>query len=399
MATEPRIIKFFETTLRDGEQTPGVHYFPEEKLAIAQALAEMGFDTLDCGFGASSPSEIECIQLIAANVRNAEICSIARANPSDIDLAWEAVKDAEMPVIHPFISTSPLHRQVKLGKSRDEVREMARTAVARARGYTERVDFALEDCSRTEHDFILEVCEAVLKEGVRFIAICDTVGFALPWEFGKMVADVKREFPQARISAHCHDDLGLAVSNALEGLRNGAERVDTCINGLGERAGNAATEDVVMAIRTRSVDMGLDVRVDTTKLVPTSRLVAKLSGMQPQWTKSVVGANAFAHGGGIHQDGVLKDARTYEIMTPESIGLTSADRRMHVGKLSGRAALDAQMRELGYTLEKEQLNQAFEMAKLLLGKKRVLEEMDMRYIAETAKGRVEVVMHSESVGE
>jgi 2-isopropylmalate synthase len=384
MATEPRIIKFFETTLRDGEQTPGVNYFPEEKLAIAQALAEMGFDTLDCGFAASSPGERECIRLIAAKVRNAEVCSIARTNPSDIELAWEAVKDAEHPVIHPFVSTSPLHRQVKLGKTRDEVREMARTAVAQARSYTENVDFALEDSTRTEHDFILEVCEAVIKEGVRFIAICDTVGFALPWEFGKLVADVCREFPGVRISAHCHDDLGFAVANALEGLRNGAERVDTCINGLGERAGNAATEDVVMAIRTRSADLGLDVRVDTTKIVPTSRLVAKLSGMQPQWTKSVVGQNAFAHGGGIHQDGVLKDARTYEIMTPESIGLTSADRRMHMGKLSGRAALAAQMRELGYDLEKEQLNRAFDMAKLLLGKKKVLEEMDMRYIAETA---------------
>ncbi|TMD63901.1 MAG: 2-isopropylmalate synthase [Chloroflexi bacterium] len=384
MATEPRIIKFFETTLRDGEQTPGVNYFPEEKLAIAQALADMDFDTLDCGFAASSPAEMECIRLIASKVRNAEICSIARTHAADIERAWEAVKDAEYPVIHPFVSTSPLHRQVKLGKTRDEVREMARVAVAQARGYTENVDFALEDSTRTEHDFILEVCEAVLKEGVRFIAICDTVGFALPWEFGQLIADVKREFPQARISAHCHDDLGLAVANALEGLRNGAERVDTCINGLGERAGNAATEDVVMAIRTRSTDLGLDVKVDTTKLVPTSRLVAKLSGMQVQWTKSIVGQNAFSHGGGIHQDGVLKDARTYEIMTPESIGLRSADRRMHMGKLSGRAALSVQMRELGYELEKEQLNRAFEMAKLLLGKKKVLEEMDMRYIAETA---------------
>ena len=384
MSTEPRIIKFFETTLRDGEQTPGVNYFPDEKLAIAQALAEMGFDTLDCGFAASSPAEMECIRLIASKVRNAEICSIARTHRADIDSAWEAVKDAECPVIHPFVSTSPLHRQVKLGKTREEVLEMARTAVAYARTYTENVDFALEDSTRTEHDFILEVCEAVLKEGVRFIAICDTVGFALPWEFGRLVADVKREFPQARISAHCHDDLGLAVANALEGLRNGAERVDTCINGLGERAGNAATEDVVMAIRTRTADLGLDVKVDTTKLVPTSRLVAQLSGMQVQWTKSIVGQNAFSHGGGIHQDGVLKDARTYEIMTPESIGLTSADRRMHMGKLSGRAALAAQMRELGYELEKEQLNYAFDMAKLLLGKKKVLEEMDMRYIAETA---------------
>ena len=387
----PRIIKFYETTLRDGEQTPGVNYFPEEKLAIAQALADMGFDTLDCGFPISSPGEFEAVRLIASKVDNAEICAIARANPLDIERAWDAVKIAARPAIQPFISVSPLHRQVKLGKSRDEVRELAKAAVALGRSFTENVDFALEDTTRTEHDFILEVCEVIIKEGVRFVTLCDTVGFALPWEFGQLVADVRREFPGVRISAHCHDDLGLAVANAMEGLRNGAERVDTCINGLGERAGNAATEDVVMAIRTRSSDLGMDVRVDTTRLIPTSRLVAKLSGMQPQWTKSVVGANAFAHGGGIHQDSVLKDARTYEIMTPESIGLTAADRRMHMGKLSGRAALAAQMRELGYELEKDQLNRAFDMAKLLLGKKKVLEEMDMRYIAETAIGTVTIV--------
>src|SRR5881275_2588654 len=399
MATEPRIIKFFETTLRDGEQTPGVNYFPEEKLAIAQALADMGFDTLDCGFPISSPGEFEAVHLIASQVDNAEICAIARTHLADIDRAWEAVKIANRSAIQPFVSVSPLHRKVKLGKTREEVLEMARTAVAKARTYTENVDFALEDSTRTEHDFILEVCEAVLKEGVRFISICDTVGFALPWEFGKLVADVKREFPQARISAHCHDDLGLAVANALQGLRNGAERVDSCINGLGERAGNAATEDVVMAIRTRSADLGMDVKVDTTKITSTSRLVAKLSGMQVQWTKSIVGQNAFSHGGGIHQDGVLKDARTYEIMTPESIGLRSADRRMHMGKLSGRSTLAAQMRELGYELEKEQLSQAFDMAKLLLGKKKVLEEMDMRYIAEAAMGRMEMVISSTTVVE
>ncbi len=384
MTTEPRIIKFYETTLRDGEQTPGVNYFPEEKLAIAQALADMGFDTLDCGFPISSPGEFEAVRLIASKVDNAEICAIARANPADIERAWEAVKIAAHPAIQPFISVSPLHRKVKLGKTREEVLELARRAVAQGRSYTENVDFALEDTTRTEHDFILEVCEAILKEGVRFVTLCDTVGFALPWEFGQLVADVKREFPGIRISAHCHDDLGLAVANALEGLRNGAERVDTCINGLGERAGNAATEEVVMAIKTRSANLGMDVRIDTTKIIPTSRLVAKLSGMQPQWTKAVVGANAFAHGGGIHQDGVLKDASTYEIMTPESIGLTAADRRMHMGKLSGRAALNAQLRDLGYDLEKEQLNRAFDMAKLLLGKKKELEEMDLRYIAEAA---------------
>jgi 2-isopropylmalate synthase len=390
MTTEPRIIKFYETTLRDGEQTPGVNYFPEEKLAIAQALAAMGFDTLDCGFPVSSPGEFEAVRLIASKVENAEICAIARANPTDIACAWDAVKIAAHSAIQPFISVSPLHRKVKLGKTRAEVLELARTAVAQARTYTENVDFALEDTTRTEHDFILEVCEAILKEGVRFVTLCDTVGVALPWEFGELVADVKKEFPGIHISAHCHDDLGLAVANALTALRNGAERVDTCINGLGERAGNAATEEVVMAIKTRSADLGMDVRVDTTRIASTSRLVAKLSGMEPQWTKAIIGRNAFAHGGGIHQDGVLKDARTYEIMTPESVGLTSADRRMHVGKLSGRAALAAQMRELGYELEKEQLNHAFEMAKLLLGKKRELEEMDLRYIATTVMQKTTV---------
>jgi 2-isopropylmalate synthase len=380
----PRIIKFFETTLRDGEQTPGINYFAEEKLEIARALADMGFDTLDCGFAISGEPEFEAIRLIARNVHNAEICSIARSFPEDIDRAWEAVKDATHPSIHPFISTSPLHREAKLGKTRAEVLELARAAVARGRQYTENVDFALEDTTRTEHDFILEVVEAIMKEGVRFVSLCDTVGFALPWEFGQLVDDVRREFPGVHISAHCHDDLGLAVANALTALQHGAERVDTCFNGLGERAGNAATEDIVMAIRTRRADLDLDVKVDTTRIIPTSRLIARLSGMEPQWTKSVVGANAFAHGGGIHQDGVLKDRRTYEIMRPEDIGLPPSELRMHVGKLSGRAALNAQLSELGYDLSPEELARAFPLVKQVLGKKKILEEMDLRRCAEAA---------------
>jgi 2-isopropylmalate synthase len=395
-----RIVKFFETTLRDGEQTPGINYFAEEKLEIAQALANMGFDTLDCGFAISGEPEFEAIRLIARNVSNAEICSIARSYPADLDRAWEAVKDAAQSSIHPFISTSPLHREAKLGKTRQEVLEMARTAVAHGRQYTPNVDFALEDTTRTEHDFILEVVGAVMKEGVRFVALCDTVGFALPWEFGELVDDVRREYPDVRISAHCHDDLGLAAANALTALMHGAERVDTCINGLGERAGNAATEDIVMAIRTRREDLGLDVRVDTTKIIPTSRLVARLSGMQPQWTKSIVGANAFAHGGGVHQDGVLKDRRTYEIMRPEDIGLPPSEVRMHVGKLSGRAALNAQLKDLGYDLSSDQLARAFQLVKVVLGKKKVLEEMDLRRCADTAispTSSVESLMAEEAV--
>jgi 2-isopropylmalate synthase len=261
---------------------------------------------------------------------------------------------------------------------------MARTGVAHGRQYTPNVDFALEDTTRTEKDFIFEVVAAVMKEGVRFVALCDTVGFALPWEFGELVEEVRHEFPGVRISAHCHDDLGLAVANALTALTKGAERVDTCFNGLGERAGNAATEDVVMAIRTRRSDLDLDVRVDTTKIIPTSRLIARLSGMEPQWTKSVVGANAFAHGGGIHQDGVIKDTRTYEIMRPEDIGLPPSERRMYVGKLSGRAALNAQLKDLGYELSPDQLARAFQLVKHVLGKKKVLEEMDLRRCAEIA---------------
>jgi 2-isopropylmalate synthase len=264
------------------------------------------------------------------------------------------------------------------------VLEMARTGVARGRQYTPNVDFALEDTTRTEKDFIFEVVDAVMKEGVRYVALCDTVGFALPWEFGELVEEVRREFPGVRISAHCHDDLGLAVANALTALTKGAERVDTCFNGLGERAGNAATEDVVMAIRTRRSDLDLDVKVDTTKIIPTSRLIARLSGMEPQWTKSVVGANAFAHGGGIHQDGVIKDTRTYEIMRPEDIGLPPSERRMYVGKLSGRAALNAQLKELGYELSPDQLARAFQLVKHVLGKKKVLEEMDLRRCADIA---------------
>ncbi len=379
-----RIVKFYETTLRDGEQTPGINYFAEEKLEIARALADMGFDTLDCGFPISGQPEFEAVQLIARNVSNAEICAIGRAFREDVDRAWEAVKDAAQSSIQPFISTSPLHREHKLGKTRAEVLEMARATVARGREHTPNIDFALEDTTRTEHDFILEVVGAIMKEGARFVTICDTVGYALPWEFGELIDEIRREYPTVRISAHCHNDLGLAVANALTALQHGAERADTCVNGLGERAGNAATEELVMAIRTRHEDLGLDVRVDTTKIVPTSRLVARLSGMQPQWTKAIVGANAFAHGGGIHQDGVLKDARTYEIVRPEDIGLPASDRRMFVGKLSGRAALNAQLRELGYELTPEQLGRAFVLVKNLLGKKKTLEEMDLRQCAATA---------------
>jgi 2-isopropylmalate synthase len=378
----PRIVKMYETTLRDGEQTPGVHYFSHEKLAIAQALEELGVDTIDSGFPISSESEFKAVSLIASTIEKSEVCASARALPKDIKRAWEAVKHAAHPAIQSFISISPIHREVKLGKKRHEVLEMARMAVALARSFTEDADFALEDATRAEPDFVLEVCEAIQNEGVRFVTVCDTVGYALPWQFGQLIADIRKAFPSLRLSAHCHNDLGLAVANALEALRQGAERVDGCINGLGERAGNAAIEELAMAIRMHCADLGMDVRIDTTKITSVSRLVTKLSGMEVQWSKPVVGKNAFSHGGGIHQDGVLKDIRTYEIMTPEMIGLSAVDRHLHFGKLSGGAALDAKMRDLGYELAEEQLRYALDLAKSLLDKKKVLTEQDMCTLAE-----------------
>ena len=382
----PRIVKFFETTLRDGEQTPGINYFAEEKLEIARALADMGFDTLDCGFAVSGQPEFEALQLIARNVRNAEICSIARCFPEDIDRAWEAVKDAAQASIHPFISTSPLHREVKLGKTRAEVLELARTARgARPRAIPPNVDFALEDTTRTEHDFILEVVGAVVaKRACASSPSATPSASRCPGSSAQLVAEVKREFPDVRISAHCHDDLGLAVANALSGLINGAERVDTCINGLGERAGNAATEDVVMAIRTRRADLDLDVTVDTTKIIPTSRLVARLSGMQPQWTKSdrrrqrLRARRRHPPGRRAQRSPHLRDHAPGGYR-PAAVGAAHV-----VGKLSGRAALNAQLKELGYDLSPDQLARAFPLVKLVLGKKKVLEEMDLRRCAETA---------------
>lgn len=385
-----RVVTFCETTLRDGEQTPGINYFPEEKLEIARALADMGFDLLECGFPISGEPELRAVQLIARNISSAGVGAIARAYAADIDCAWEGVRDAACGSLHPFISTSPLHRAVKLGKSREQVLEMARAAVAHARQYTSNVDFALEDTTRTEREFVLEVVEAVLGEGARFITLCDTVGVALPPEFGELVDDVLRAFPTARISAHCHNDLGLATANGITALVHGAERVDTCFNGLGERAGNAATEEVVMALYTRGPHLGLQMHIDTTRLTPTSQLVARLSGMQPHWTKAIVGANAFLgdDGDAVDERGLL-GGLDYLPVGPQGVGLASTSRNAEDGGVIARDMLDAQLRTLGYDLSQRQLARAYEVAGTLRtgdenGHRRMLEEREVRRCAAAA---------------
>ncbi len=380
----PRLISFFETTLRDGEQTPGVNLFPKEKVQIAQALADMGFDTLDVGFPVSSKGEFEAVQAVARTVRNTSIMAIARANPKDIDVCWEALKDGADPAIIPFIGVSPIHREAKLKKTRAEIKELVIGAIKHARQYTSQVDFAFEDAFRTEPDYLIELCRAAVEAGVRFCTIPDTVGYATPWEFGDLIKRLREEVPGVRLSAHCHNDLGLAVANSLAAVMNGAERVDCSFNGLGERAGNAATEEVVMALVTRKDVFEIEVKVDTTRISETSRLIASLTGMKPQWTKPIVGANAFAHGAGIHQDGMLKDRRTYEIMTPESVGLSN--NRMAVHKLSGRAGFNAAMEQLGFTFTPDQLNEAFDRFKTLTERKKSIEELDLIAIGEAVSG-------------
>lgn len=380
----PRPISFFETTLRDGEQTPGVNLFPAEKVQIAQALADMGFDTLDVGFPVSSKGEFEAVQAVARSVRNTSIMAIARANPRDIDVCWDALKEGANPAIIPFIGVSPIHREAKLNKTKDEIKEMVVGAIKHARQYTTQVDFAFEDAFRTEPDYLVELCQAAIAAGVRFCTIPDTVGYATPWEFSTLIKKLKDEVPGVRLSAHCHNDLGLAVANSLAAIVSGAERIDCSFNGLGERAGNAATEEVVMALATRKDFFEIELNIDTTKITDTSRLISNLTGMKPQWTKPIVGANAFAHGAGIHQDGMLKDRRTYEIMTPESVGLSST--RLAVHKLSGRAGFNAAMEQLGFRFSLDQLNDAFNRFKLLTEKKKSIEELDLMIIGEAVCG-------------
>jgi 2-isopropylmalate synthase len=375
---EPRMIRIFDTTLRDGEQSPGASMNLAEKLEVALLLADMGVDIIEAGFPIASPGDFESVKQIAKTIRGATICGLARCNEKDIDAAWEAVKHAPSSRIHVFLATSAIHREFKLRMSTDEIVERAVAGVKRAVGYCDDVEFSPEDACRTEHDFLCRVVEAAIEAGATTVNIPDTVGYATPNEIYdrfKMLRNRVPNIDKAVISTHCHDDLGLAVANSLAAVAAGAGQIECTINGIGERAGNAALEEVVMAMKTRSDLYHCHTQVDSTRLVPASRLVSKTTGIQVQRNKAIVGRNAFAHEAGIHQDGMLKERSTYEIMSPAEVGFSKTD--LVLGKHSGRAALADRAKTLGFTLTGEQLTVVFEQFKLLADKKKEIYDGDI----------------------
>lgn len=370
----------FDTTLRDGEQSPGASMTREEKIRIAKQLEKLKVDVIEAGFAASSNGDFESIKAIASAVKDSTVCSLARANDKDISRAGDALAPAERRRIHTFIATSPLHMQVKLRMTPDQVLEQAIRAVRFARQYTDDVEFSAEDGYRSELPFLAQVCEAVIKEGARTINIPDTVGYAVPSLYGDFIRQLREMTPnadQAIWSVHCHNDLGMAVANSLAGVSiGGARQVECTINGLGERAGNCSLEEVVMAIKTRRDFFDLDVGIDTRQIVTASKLVSNITGFVVQPNKAIVGANAFAHASGIHQDGVLKARQTYEIMTAEDVGWSA--NKIVLGKLSGRNAFKQRLEALGIQLDSEQaLNDAFQRFKDLADRKAEIFDEDI----------------------
>jgi 2-isopropylmalate synthase len=376
-ASAGRVV-IFDTTLRDGEQSPGASMNLEEKIRIALALEEMGVDVIEAGFPIASNGDFEAVREIATRIKNSSVCGLSRAAKKDIDRAWEALRGAARPRIHTFISTSPLHMKYKLQMEPDAVLQAVIDSVSHARNLSPDVEWSAEDGSRTEHDFLCRTVEAAIKAGARTINIPDTVGYAVPNEYGDLIRMLFNRVPnidQAVISVHCHNDLGLAVANSLSAVQAGARQIECTINGLGERAGNAALEEVVMALRTRPDSYGFTTGVKTELITKTSHLVSTVTGFVVQPNKAIVGANAFAHESGIHQDGVLKHAATYEIMTPESVGLNRSN--IVMGKLSGRHAFKEKLRELGFELGDNALNEAFQRFKTLADNKRVVFDEDI----------------------
>ncbi|HOQ00417.1 MAG TPA: 2-isopropylmalate synthase [Acetivibrio clariflavus] len=391
-------IKIFDTTLRDGEQTPGVNLNIQEKLEIARQLEKLGVDVIEAGFAIASPGDFEAVKAVSENIKNATVASLARAVEKDIDRAWEAVKGAESPRIHTFIATSDIHLKYKLKMTEDEVLERAIAMVKYAKKYCSDVEFSAEDASRTRIEFLIKVIEEVIKAGATVINIPDTVGYTTPAEFGNMIRTIKEKvsnIDKVDISVHCHNDLGLAVANSLAAVMNGATQVECTINGLGERAGNAALEEIIMGIDTRKDFYKIGHKIDTKQIYRTSKLVSSLTGITVQPNKAIVGANAFAHESGIHQHGVLSEKSTYEIMKPESIGL--AQNRMVLGKLSGRHAFEERLKEMGYTtLTPEAIQKAFEKFKSLADKKKVVLDKDIEALIEEKVSEVPEIYELES---
>ena len=375
-----RII-IFDTTLRDGEQSPGVSLNFEDKLQIGRQLEKLGVDVLEAGFPVASPGDFEGVRMLARQLRGLQVTALARAVKKDIDTAWEAIKEGEDPRIHTFLATSDIHLKYKLKKSRDEVLEMAGEAVKYASRYTSNVEFSAEDASRSDLDFLCKVFERVIECGATTVNFPDTVGYAIPWDFARMIRYVMEHTPnihKAVLSVHCHNDLGLATANVLSALNEGARQVECTINGIGERAGNTAMEEVVMAIKTRRDCLPFETGIVTQHIHATSRMVSMLTGMVVQPNKAIVGANAFAHESGIHQDGVLKERTTYEIMDPKDIGLSQG--RIVLGKHSGRHALKAKLEEMGYSLKEDEIDRVFARFKELADKKKEVFPEDLEAI-------------------
>src|SRR5690349_21871727 len=387
MSKENLII--FDTTMRDGEQSPGAAMTRDEKLRIARALERMRIDVIEAGFPASSNGDFEAVRAIANVIRDSTVCGLCRANDRDIQRGIDALKGAKAWRVHTFIATSALHMEKKLRMTPEQVYEQARLSVRFARQHCPDVEFSPEDGSRSELDFLCRVLEAVIREGATTINIPDTVGYAVPQQFGQLIRTIREKVPnsdQAVWSVHCHNDLGMAVANSLAAVQiGGARQIECTINGLGERAGNTSLEEVVMAVRTRSDFFDLETQLDTTHIVPTSRLVSQITGFVVQPNKAVVGANAFAHASGIHQDGVLKARDTYEIMTAADVGWST--NKIVLGKLSGRNASRQRLKELGIDLDSEDAyNKAFQRFKDLADKKAEIFDEDLQALVSQAAG-------------
>ncbi len=373
-----RQIRIFDTTLRDGEQSPGCSMSLNEKDEVARQLERLNVDVIEAGFAAASKGDFEAIQAIARDIKNCTVAALARTKPADIETAWRALKDAAKPRIHTFIATSPVHMRHKLRMSSEEVLDLAEKAVKYARRLCPEVEFSAEDATRSDMEFLYKVYEKVIKAGATVINVPDTVGYATPEEFSRLITNIREHVPgshKVEISVHCHNDLGMAVANSLAALQSGAGQVECTINGIGERAGNASLEEVVMTLHTRKDLFKLDCRVDTRQIFRTSKLVSSLTGVPVPLNKAIVGANAFAHEAGIHQHGVLQERKTYEIMTPESIGLK--ENRIVLGKHSGRHAFEVRVKELGYSLSKEEMIRTFSRFKDLADKKKHISDWDI----------------------
>ncbi len=380
---KPEPVRIFDTTLRDGEQSPGFTMNAEQKILFAHALADLGVDIIEAGFPNSSPADFNAVRIIAREVRGSTIAALARCHPADIEACASALQQAAAPRIHVFISTSPLHRQHKLGMSREQVIEHAIMGVSLARKHVDDVEFSAEDASRTEREFLVEVFNAAVEAGARTLNVPDTVGYGTPGEiralFEYLRANV-RGADNVVFSAHCHNDLGLAVANSLAAVEGGARQIECAINGIGERAGNAALEELVMALKVRGGWYDATTRIDTTRLLATSRLLSRITGIQVQRNKAIVGVNAFAHESGIHQHGMLKNRDTYEIMRPQDVGWE--DSQLVLGRHSGRAAVADRLRKLGYVLEDAQLDQLIADAKALTQTQHAISDRDLQRLVE-----------------